>query len=71
MKPMKRSIYVGETLTGANGGFLSYGMTGHHSHDPTEGTVFLGEGSRSIWSGLSRRDVYVPSEHKTRHCPKP
>lgn len=71
MKPMKRSIYVGETLTGANGGFLSYGMTGHHTHHPTEGTVFLAEGSSSIWSGLSRNDVYVPSEQQTRHYPKP
>lgn len=71
MTPMKRSIYVGKTLTGRDGGTLHYGVKGHHHHDPQAGTVFRGQGCKTIWSGLSRRDVYVPSEQPTRHCPKP
>jgi hypothetical protein len=66
---MKRAIYVGD-----DDGLFKYGTTG--TVRPwgiyVSGTVnFLPDGeTRGGWLIL-RKDLYIPSEDQTRHCPKP
>lgn len=74
---MKRAIYVGKTelypYAYPSRHPLHYGMTGDFVN--ASGSKIFGfipdgkEGRRG--SFVSRDDVYIPSEDKTRHCPKP
>ena len=64
---MRRAIYVGKQW------FLTYGMTGNIEKKPKHRgfTFFIPDGINPTVRKVRRVDIYIPSEHQTRHCPKP
>lgn len=68
----KRAVYVGPLRNNPpcpHLSWLHYGMTGETFTAPGR-RWFSPDGGLHEW-GVGPHDVYVPSEHKTRHCPKP
>ncbi len=71
MNLMLNGIYVGKPKRSVNkySERLGYGMTGYYSEEPHGEAVFVADGCKTIWI-ISQDDIYIPSEHQTRHCPK-
>ena len=66
---MKRAIYVGPPRERHN---LNYGVTGN-AYAGLTCTYFTPDLDSPfvVPAQLSRKDIYVPSEDQTRHCPTP
>lgn len=65
---MKRAIYVGKGLSEVN-----YGMTGIMEQTISPESPYFSfqpDGQTYQWFVL-RKDLYIPAEDLTRHCPKP
>ena len=64
---MKRAIYVGVGFSA-----LSYGMTGTmEARCNSRFVAFYPDGFlRGQWF-LERKEIYIPAEDQSRHCPKP
>lgn len=76
---MIAGIYVGKPMAVLDPNFpvddeyLNYGRRGQVTEavfPSINRVLFWPEGQQMPWS-VYRREVYIPSKHQTRHCPKP
>ena len=66
---MKGAIYVGKGLSA-----VSYGMTGTMQPSISPESPYFSfrpDGQASGQWFVLRKDLYIPAEDLTRHCPKP